>query len=152
MVDNPATEKTVITRTTRDLDELRSSLQRWLASRLPAGAEPEIARLDAPDSNGMSSLTVLFDAAWTEDGARLMHSLVARVAPEPASVPVFPSYDLDLQYRVIEGVAEASSVPVPPLLWSEPDPGPIGAPFFVMGRVEGRVPPDNMPYVFGSWV
>jgi aminoglycoside phosphotransferase (APT) family kinase protein len=37
--------------------------------------------------------------------------------------------------------------------WSEPDPGPLGAPFFVMGRVDGQVPPDVMPYNFGdSWL
>ena len=36
----------------------------------------------------------------------------------------------------------------------ELDPAAIGAPFFVMDRVEGRVPPDVMPYNFGmdSWV
>ena len=27
-----------------------------------------------------------------------------------------------------------------------------GAPFFVMDRVAGRVPPDIMPYTFGSWL
>jgi len=35
----------------------------------------------------------------------------------------------------------------------EPDDGPIGSPFFVMGRLEGRVPPDILPYNFGdSWL
>ena len=38
------------------------------------------------------------------------------------------------------------------MLWSEPDSGPLGAPFFVMSRIDGVVPPDVMPYNFGSWV
>jgi len=152
VVDRISTEKTVITKTARDLGELRASLERWLGARLPPGAEPEISHLEAPEANGMSSLTVLFDAVWTDGERRETRSLVARVAPEAASVPVFPVYDLDLQFRVMREVGAGSAVPVPPLLWSEPDPGPVGAPFFVMGRVEGRVPPDNVPYVFGSWV
>jgi len=49
-------------------------------------------------------------------------------------------------------VAERSEVPVPGTLWFEPDDAPLGAPFFVMDRVDGQVPPDVMPYTFGSWL
>lgn len=46
-----------------------------------------------------------------------------------------------------------SDLPVPKVLWLEEDPGPLGAPFFVMERVEGRVPPDVMPYTYeGNWL
>jgi aminoglycoside phosphotransferase (APT) family kinase protein len=41
---------------------------------------------------------------------------------------------------------------VPEVLWLEEDPAPMGAPFFVMTRVDGQIPPDLMPYTFGSWV
>ena len=42
---------------------------------------------------------------------------------------------------------------MPRVLWLEEDPGPLGAPFFVMERVEGRVPPDVMPYTYeGNWL
>lgn len=57
------------------------------------------------------------------------------------------------QYRVIRTVASRTRVPVPELLWLEPDPGPLGAPFFVMERVPGRVPPDVLPYTYGgNWL
>jgi len=50
-------------------------------------------------------------------------------------------------------VASRTPVPVPTVLWSEPDPEPVGAPFFVMERIEGDVPPDVLPYNFGdSWL
>jgi aminoglycoside phosphotransferase (APT) family kinase protein len=50
-------------------------------------------------------------------------------------------------------VAERTDVPVPRVLWLEEDPGPLGAPFFVMERVDGRVPPDVMPYTYeGNWL
>ena len=68
-------------------------------------------------------------------------------------VPVFPRYDLPGQFATIRLVGELTDVPVPTVWWCEPDPAPLGAPFFVMGRIDGRVPPDVMPYNFGdSWL
>jgi len=101
----------------------------------------------------MSSETLLFDAVWTEDGERVHHALVARVAPDVSDVPVFPSYDFEVQFGVMQLVGEhAPDVPVPGVRWLELDRSAIGAPFFVMDRVSGRVPPDNMPYPMGSWL
>ena len=45
-----------------------------------------------------------------------------------------------------------TDIPVPPVLWYEADPGYLGAPFLVMRRIEGRVPPDAPPYHTGGWV
>jgi aminoglycoside phosphotransferase (APT) family kinase protein len=42
-----------------------------------------------------------------------------------------------------------TDIPVPPVLWYEPDPGYLGAPFLVMRRIEGRVPTDMPPWT--SW-
>jgi len=140
-------------RSSRDHAELRDRFEAWLAGRLPTGAEPQVTSLASTDTNGMSSETLLVTAAWTEDGAPREERLVTRMAPDPADVPVFPSYDLDRQYEVIRLVGELTDVPVPRVWWSEPDPGPLGAPFFVMGHVDGRVPPDVMPYTFGdNWL
>ncbi|WP_068162944.1 phosphotransferase family protein [Rhodococcus phenolicus] len=129
----------------RDPQQLRDDLQRWLAARVQ---DPRVDNVHSPAANGMSSETLLFDATWDGD----THPLVARIAPADTAVPVFPTYDLDAQFRVMRAVAEHTDVPVPAVLWSEPDDGPLGAPFFVMSRVDGLVPPDVMPYNFGSWV
>ena len=136
---------------TRDLDDTRLRLEQWLAGRLPSGA-PAVTELRMPAANGMSSETLLFDAEWDEGGARRTHELVARVAPDPANKPVFPVYDLDRQFRIIQTLGELGSVPVPEVFWSEAGADAIGAPFFVMERIEGAVPPDVMPYNFGSWL
>ncbi len=130
----------------RDPDWLRARLGDWLST--VTDSTPTITRLEIPSANGMSSETVVLDADW----GGTSHPLVARVAPLPASDPVFPAYDLDRQFRIIAHVAATTDVPLPKLYWSEPDDGPLGAPFFVMERVEGEVPPDVMPYTFGSWV
>ncbi len=77
---------------------------------------------------------------------------MARLAPEQADCPIFPTYDLEGQFRLLSLIAEHGSLPVPRMRWLEPGTGTIGAPFFVMDRVEGRVPPDIPPYVFAGWV
>jgi aminoglycoside phosphotransferase (APT) family kinase protein len=124
----------------------------WIEERLPAGARPEVSAFDVPSSNGLSSETVLFDVTWTDAGTARVDRLVARLAPAASAVPVFPSYDLERQYRVLEGVATLSSVPVPRVRWLELDTGQLGSPFFIMERVDGQVPPDLMPYNISSWL
>lgn len=137
----------------RDHENTRLRLETWLAGHLGADASPTIAAIETPASNGMSSDTLLFEATWMESGVSRSESLVARVAPEESAVPVFPVYDLACQARVMQLVAQVTNVPVPHVYWVETDPSFIGAEFFVMGRVNGDVPPDVMPYTFGdTWV
>jgi aminoglycoside phosphotransferase (APT) family kinase protein len=142
-----------IQRSSRDPEQMRYRLERWLGTRLPAGSSPTVPEIGATTANGMSSDTVLFRAEWNEDGAPCNEALVARVAPDEQDVPVFPTYDLARQFDVIRQVGELTQVPVPRTWWLEPDATAIGSPFFVMERVDGEVPPDVMPYNFGdSWV
>lgn len=137
---------------TRDYEELRRRLTEWLGRQLPPGAEPVVSSLDVPSSNGMSSETVLFDLTTSGGDSPGTVSCVARIEPEGSAVPVFPTYDLAKQFRVMQLVGAETEVPVPRTLWLETDPAAVGAPFFVMERVEGQVPPDVVPYNLGSWV
>ena len=43
-------------------------------------------------------------------------------------------------------------MPIPAVRFVEEGPTALGSPFFVMDRVDGRVPPDVMPYTLDSWV
>jgi aminoglycoside phosphotransferase (APT) family kinase protein len=141
-----------LTRSSRDQDSLRDRLGAWLAERLPDRSASVLA-VEIPASNGMSSETLLVDAAWADDrGEVASRRLVARVAPDTGDVPVFPHYDLASQFAVLGLVAANSAVPVPATRWLEEDPSVLGAPFFVMDRVDGRVPPDVMPYTFEGWL
>jgi len=151
MTDKP--ESMEVIRSSRDADTMRIDLERWLATKLAPDAAPIVERSEGTSANGMSSETVLFDASWADDGERATHHLVARIAPEGADVPVFPKYELDKQYEIMRLVGELTDVPVPEMYWYESDPSHLGAPFFVMSRIDGRVPPDVMPYNFGdSWL
>lgn len=134
---------------TRDRSDLRHRLVAWLAGKV---RDPDVSELIVPESNGMSSETLLFDASWHDDEGVHVQPCAARLGPDPAAAPVFPVYDLERQFLVMRLVDQRSSVPVPRTLWFEPDDRHIGTPFFVMERVDGLVPPDIMPYPFGSWL
>jgi aminoglycoside phosphotransferase (APT) family kinase protein len=139
-------------RSSREKGDMRAVLERWLESKLPQGAEPEITSISGTETNGMSSESVLFDLRWRDAGVVRDEQLVARVAPVGADVPVFRAYDLDKQFDAMRVVAEVSAVPVPRVRWYEADQSLLGGTFFVMDRVEGIVPTDNPPYVFGGWL
>ncbi|WP_084956906.1 phosphotransferase family protein [Thermoactinospora rubra] len=129
---------------TRDLADLHDRLRGWLAGRM--GVPVTVSELERPGGNGMSSETLFFTAAWPGATRRC----VARLAPAREAVPVFPSYDLGAQFAVMR--VASRHVPAPRALWYEPDDAFLGAPFIVMERVDGLVPPDVMPYTMEGWL
>jgi len=70
---------------------------------------------------------------------------------QPSENQIFPDYDLGKQIRTMR-LLEKTRVPVPRVLWHEPDAAVLGAPFYVMARIEGRIPTDNPPYHVGGWL
>src|SRR5215469_4014967 len=133
----------------RSVGAVGPALEGWLASRAGAGQPPTVTGVRVPDTGGLSSTSVLFEADW---GGGRQGAYVARMAPEASAVPVFPSYDLPAQFEVISQVAASCDVPLPTLRWNEPADGPLGTPFFVMDQVDGQIPLDNPPYVFTGWL
>ncbi|BBX21822.1 putative aminoglycoside phosphotransferase [Mycolicibacter terrae] len=152
MVDQPTVERDVgrIQRSSRDVTTLPTVMSRWLSTQLPGGATPEITVESGVDTNGMSSETIMLTGRWLADGDPVEQRWVMRVAPADEDVPVFPSYRLDHQFEVMRRVGELTDVPVPKVRWIEPTGEVLGRPFFLMDRIDGQVPPDVMPYTFGS--
>ncbi len=133
----------------RDLDATRERLTAWLACKLPAAQDLALSPLSGPSATGFSNDTLLFDATWTADGQTHTRGLVVRV--QPTGLTVFPEYDMARQFRVME-ILGRTDVPVPRVLWLEDDAQVLGAPFYVMERVEGRIPTDTPPYHMGGWM
>ena len=131
---------------TRDVAATVAAFQQWIRARVSAAAEVEVT--GAPTGAGLSSDTVLFDLV--DAGKR--RGYVLRLPPPEDAFPLFPWYDLGRQVAAMRLVAERSAVPVPRIPWYEPDPAPLGAPFFVMDRLDGFVAPDIPPYVFDGWM
>jgi aminoglycoside phosphotransferase (APT) family kinase protein len=134
----------------RDLDATAAQLAKWLAPKLsvPAGGL-RIESLEAPLGTGFSSDTLLFDLVCDVDGRTRREGLVARL--EPTEYIVFPSYDIALQSRVLQGL-EGTGVPVPRVRWFEPDASVLGVPFYIMDRIDGQVPSDNPPMHDEGWI
>ena len=126
----------------RDLEHTRTRLTAWLTRTLPGSTDLEISSLSAPADTGFSSDTLLFDLERTQEGERQSEGLVIRIQPRGFSI--FPSYDLQIQYRVMDALAETYA-PVPRMYWAEWGEETLGAPFYVMERLEGWVPSDNPP-------
>jgi aminoglycoside phosphotransferase (APT) family kinase protein len=150
--DRSPTEKLKMTVSERSTGALTAALQDWLAVQPGEPGRLTVSGVRMPDSGGLSSTSVLFEASWTADGEQRHGAYVARMAPEASAVPVFASYDLATQFEVISQVAARCDIPLPKLRWNEQDGGPLGTPFFVMDQVDGRIPLDNPPYVFTGWL
>ena len=127
----------------RDQEQSRKALAQWFSGVL--GRDVELAEFRGPGATGFSNETLIVDATWDGGG----ESYVVRVAPTGYSL--FPDADFSTQYRVLRALAR-TPVPVPTVLWDEQDPSVLGAPFFVMEEVHGRVPPDNPPYHMAGWL
>ena len=134
----------------RDLEGDRERLATWLAARIPDASDLRLSELRAPQNSGFSNDTLLFEASFARAGSTHHEALVARI--RPTGFQVFPEYDMALQFRTLELLA-GTDVPVPRPRWLEQrDASVLGAPFYVMDQVRGRVPPDNPPYHVTGWV
>lgn len=133
----------------RDLDVTRLQLLAWFGSKMPRAAGLRISELSGPATTGFSSDTLLFDLEWDEAGAARTQGFAARI--KPSGFQVFPEYDIARQFTIQRALAD-TGVPVARMHWLEEDEGVLGAPFYVMEKIEGRIPTDNPPYHAGGWM
>lgn len=134
----------------RDLAVLAQSLETWLAPRLPEAREIRVHDIAYPFGAGQSHETILFDLSWTEAGARRSKGCVVRI--KPTRHTVYPETFFEEQYLVMQALHDQGRVRVARPLWFEPDPTILGAPFFIMEKVRGRVPVSIPLYVETGWV
>lgn len=125
-----------------DLQELTDAITRWLRQKLPLARDVSVVNIERSGA-GLSNETFLLDVAWSQGGGPEARSLVLRCPPK--SFPVYPDYDLEVQYRLMECL-HAAGIPVPIMHWLEKDASVIGTPFYIMGRIDGDVPPEFPPY------
>ena len=142
-------EETRPTPLLEDTENTRQKLESWLSSHL--GQDISIPELTIPEATGMSNVTLLFDMNWEQDGQARCEPVVARLQPE-IDRPVFPDYDLSLQYEVMEVVGRSSDIPVPTLRGLETNKELLGVQFYIMKRTDGRIPTDMPPYNMDGWM
>lgn len=124
-----------------DEDEF-AGLREWLREKY--GPETELLECDKGTA-GFSNETWLLKARTSIDGQPQELPMVLRRGRE--EIKFFPSYDLDLQYRILQAL-EPTPVPAPKPLFIEHDPRYLGGPFYMMERIapgRGVVPVDGPP-------
>ncbi|MCW2608076.1 MAG: putative aminoglycoside phosphotransferase [Frankiales bacterium] len=133
---------------TAEHDQRTDALERWLAPVLGAAAVrvPDLARA----SEGNSNETLLFTAEVEDAAGVRREDLVLRVQPHER--PLFLRPDAVRESAVLRHVAASGRVPVPEVLGAEADAGVLGAPFFVMRRLNGRVLTDIPSCHAGGWL
>jgi aminoglycoside phosphotransferase (APT) family kinase protein len=134
----------------RDLDELSLVLGRWLQDRMPHARNIAVGHLTYPRGAGQSHETILFDASWTEGSRPCGQGMVVRI--KPSRFTIYPDDLFMQQYQIMRVLHETGTVPVARPLWFEEDTTILGAPFFVMEKVTGRVPVSVPPYCETGWV
>ena len=134
----------------RELGELAAQLSAWLAGKVLGATDICIDNLSYPSGAGMSHETILFDASWTQQGNTVTSGLVIRI--KPTANQVFCDDLFEQQYRIMRLMFDKRYVPVAEPLWIERDPTLLGAPFFVMRKMHGRVPVSRPPYAEQGWI
>lgn len=114
----------------------RAKLADYLSARLPGASRVEIVNVRSMPA-GASNDTVSLDLRVHVDGEAFDLPLVLR--PERPDGILAP-YDVGRQYRVMRALSR-TAVPVPAVLWYEPDAAVIGAPFYFMERLFGETLP-----------
>jgi aminoglycoside phosphotransferase (APT) family kinase protein len=121
----------------RDLNRLAAALRPWLENRLRGTAKVELPTPRPPPGGG-SSETLVLEPVLSGDGQRRAERWVLRIQATANQIYQDPS--VERQFRVMQALGQSGAVPVPAVLWFEPDPQVIGAPFFVMEHVAGDIP------------
>ncbi len=132
-----------------DIEDTRRKLAAWFSER--RGTAVELSEIKIPGATGMSNVTLLFDIGWQENGAQRNEACVGRLQPE-IERPVFPSYDLSLQYRIMETLSEKTDIQAPTMRGLEMDTSVLGVPFYIMKKTDGRIPTDMPPYNMDGWL
>ena len=146
----PAEKPGLVAPNRRDLEKLASDLAVWLQDKMPDATDITLTDFNYPLGAGLSHETILFDAQWREGSQQHSRGMVVRI--KPGSKPVYQDDMFIEQYRLIELMDSTGAVPVAKPLWFEPDAGLLGAPFFVMEKVHGRVAVSFPPYSQQGWL
>jgi aminoglycoside phosphotransferase (APT) family kinase protein len=130
----------------RDPVETARTLEQWLGARLGTSSVA-VSDLSVPKA-GFSNETILGVVGWNDaDGS---HSVEFALRIEPTAHQLFVTPDALRQARVMSTLA--GHIRVPPVWLTESDKSVLGAPFFLMDRVRGRIPGDVPSWHQKGWV
>lgn len=129
----------------RDTEAMASALARWLRHRLDADAV-RVLDVTRPDGSGGSNETYLARVEVDAPQGRVNESVVIRVSSGAGSAAYFATVDDTSHRRLLTGLGSAPELLAPRVLWWSESSDVLGAPFWIMRKVDGWVPTDWPPY------
>jgi aminoglycoside phosphotransferase (APT) family kinase protein len=125
-------------------------LSAWLSAKKPDWRNLTVAPIDVQVGSGFSAEIFFVDVTYTDADGRNERTLVVRRQPQTYEV-VFGS-DLRIQADMMAALDARGDVLVPAWIGLEEDPSILGAPFLVMGRVEGQAATQRPNYNLEGWL
>ncbi len=133
-----------------DLATVGAPLGAWLGTHVAGWSDVVVTGIETAHGAGFSADIGVVTVDYTEAGTRRQRSLVVRRQPQSYEV-VFGS-DLSLQAAMMAALDARGDIKVPAWIGMEPDPAVLGAPFLVMGRVEGQAAKQKPNYNLQGWL
>ncbi|TVV77139.1 phosphotransferase family protein [Sphingomonas solaris] len=133
-----------------DPQAVHERLTAWLVKARPEWLGLTVAPMDVQLGSGFSAEIFFVEVAYRDDAGPHRRTLVVRRQPQTFEV-VFGS-DLSLQANMMATLDARGDVPVPAWVGIETDPAVLGAPFLVMGRVDGEAATQRPNYNVEGWL
>ena len=133
-----------------DAQTVHDRLTAWLAHTKPEWRSLSAVAVDVQPGSGFSADIFFVDVAYEDESGTQRAALVVRRQPQTFEV-VYDS-DLSLQAHMMAALDARGDVPVPAWVGLETDPELLGAPFLVMGRVEGQAATQRPNYNVEGWL
>jgi len=133
-----------------DAQTVHDRLTAWLVTVKPEWRGLTVEPMDVQLGSGFSAEIFFVDVAYEDQAGPQRRTLVVRRQPQTFEV-VFGS-DLSLQANMMAALDARGDVPVPAWIGMEADPEVLGAPFLVMGRVEGKAATQRPNYNVEGWL
>jgi aminoglycoside phosphotransferase (APT) family kinase protein len=133
-----------------DAKTVHDRLTAWLAKAKPEWQGLTVEPMDVQLGSGFSAEIFFVDVVYRDEAGPQRRTLVVRRQPQTFEV-VFDS-DLSLQANMMAALDKRGDVPVPAWIGMETDPAVLGAPFLVMGRVEGKAATQRPNYNVEGWL
>lgn len=129
---------------TRDLEQVHRGLEAWFAHR-EGDSTLTISQFEDSKHSGFSNQTLFFRVTMPNGQSEAQ---VLRMPP--AGVGLFPTYDLEMQWRM-QSMLAARGLPTLATVSYEADEKWLGTPFLVMPWLSGPSP-DDVTYVLKGWM
>ncbi len=133
-----------------DLTIAKDRLTDWFAERGPGWRDVTVYSVEKQQGSGFSAEILFVDMGYTSPAGFQRRPLVVRRQPQSFEV-VFGS-DLKLQASMMAALDARGDVAVPAWVGIEHESDVLGAPFLVMGRVEGKSASQKPNYNLSGWL